>query len=103
MNALIKSAINQLNFLQPFPPPCVYANRKNQKLPSKEVADTTRWEVDKKAWGLSHIVWTVLGAKQVLGGGWNRDDWPGELQISGAFRLRHGKPEGKLRPKFIPR
>lgn len=49
------------------------------------------------------IIWTVLGAKQMQGGHWGRNDWEGELQISGVFKIRSGEFRGKLRPKVIKR
>jgi hypothetical protein len=47
------------------------------------------------------ILWFLLGAKQTLGGYAGPKDWPGELQISGAFRVQDDKVVGKIRPKFI--
>ncbi len=46
------------------------------------------------------LIWTVLGAKQVMSE-WNHVDWPGELQISGVYRMQAGKVVGRLRPIFI--
>jgi hypothetical protein len=47
------------------------------------------------------IIWFLLGGKQILGGGWDRKDWPGELQISGVYRVKTDRVSGKLRPKII--
>lgn len=49
------------------------------------------------------ILWFLLGAKQTLGGYAGPKDWPGELQISGAFRVQDDKVVGKMRPKFVSR
>jgi hypothetical protein len=48
------------------------------------------------------LIWTVLGAKQVMSE-WDHLDWPGELQISGVYRMQAGKVVGRLRPIFIER
>jgi hypothetical protein len=48
------------------------------------------------------LIWTVIGAKQVMSE-WNHHDWPGELQISGVYRMQAGKVVGRLRPIFIER
>ncbi len=48
------------------------------------------------------IIWFVLGAKQILGGGWAPKDWPGELQMSGVYRVKQDTISGKLRPTVIP-
>lgn len=47
------------------------------------------------------IVWFLLGAKQILGRDWDRKDWPGELQLSGVYRIKADRVSGKLRSKFI--
>src|SRR5260370_1358000 len=47
------------------------------------------------------IIWFLLGGKQILGGGWDPKDWPGELQISGVYNLKNDKISGSLRPKII--
>jgi hypothetical protein len=47
------------------------------------------------------VFWFLLGAKQTIGGHWNHNDWPGELQVSGAFKLQRDEVVGKLRPKFV--
>lgn len=49
------------------------------------------------------VIWTLLGAKQTIGGSWSHDDWKGELQVSGVFRMKAGEIKGKLRPKFVKR
>jgi hypothetical protein len=49
------------------------------------------------------VIWTLLGAKQMIGRGWRHDDWKGELQVSGVFRIINGKITGQLRPKFVTR
>ncbi len=49
------------------------------------------------------VIWTLLGAKQMIGGSWSHDDWKGELQVSGVFRMKAGEIKGKLRPKFVKR
>jgi hypothetical protein len=49
------------------------------------------------------VIWTLLGAKQMIGGSWSHKDWKGELQISGVYRVRAGEITGKLRPKFVTR
>ena len=41
--------------------------------------------------------------KQMIGGSWSHDDWKGELQVSGVFRMKAGEIKGKLRPKFVKR
>lgn len=46
------------------------------------------------------VLWFLLGAKQMLGRFGGHKDWPGELQISGAFRVKDAKVVGKIRPKF---
>jgi hypothetical protein len=47
------------------------------------------------------IIWFLLAGKQVLGRDWNAKEWPGELQISGVYRLKAEKVEGGLRSKLI--
>ena len=37
------------------------------------------------------ILWTVLGEKQIIGGGHAHNDWQGKLTINGAFRLTASK------------
>ena len=49
------------------------------------------------------LLWTVTGAKQMLGGGPARGRWKGELQISGSYRLKGNDLEGSLRTKFRSR
>jgi hypothetical protein len=47
------------------------------------------------------VFWFLLGAKQTIGANWNRNDWPGELQVSGTFKLKGDEVVGELRPKFV--
>jgi|ERR1700733_9114051 hypothetical protein len=47
--------------------------------------------------------WTVLGAKQGMHGGMSREEWNGELQISGVYQLVDGDVKGQLTTKFIGR
>jgi hypothetical protein len=49
------------------------------------------------------VIWTLLGAKQMIGGGFSRNEWKGELQVSGVFRIKAGEIKGKLRPKIVKR
>jgi hypothetical protein len=47
------------------------------------------------------LLWTVLGGKQYM----ERDaqDWKGEMQINGAFRLTNGAVEGLVRGQYRTR
>jgi hypothetical protein len=47
------------------------------------------------------VMWFLLGGKQSLGGGFGPDEWLGELQVSGAYRLVRGKISGGMRAKAI--
>jgi hypothetical protein len=47
------------------------------------------------------ILWTVLGEKNFIGGGLSVGDWKGRLDISGAYRIRKNKVEGKTTAKFV--
>jgi hypothetical protein len=49
------------------------------------------------------VIWILLGAKQIIGGSMGRNDWKGELQVSGTYKVKAGKIWGKSRPKFIER
>ncbi|MGO9097480.1 MAG: AVAST type 2 anti-phage system protein Avs2 [Bryobacteraceae bacterium] len=44
------------------------------------------------------IVWTVLGAKQIIG---ERPPGPGELQLNGAFLYRDGNVEGAVKGTYV--
>ena len=46
-------------------------------------------------------VWTVLGEKQIIGGGSNITDFPGRLEISGAYYFEQDNLAGKLNTKRI--
>jgi hypothetical protein len=45
------------------------------------------------------IIWTLLGAKQIIGG--MRQNWEGELQINGVFKMKGDAIRGKIRNRFI--
>lgn len=47
------------------------------------------------------VIWFLLGGKDIIGGSWNREDWQGELQVSGTFKMKGDKVCGNLRPKFV--
>jgi hypothetical protein len=47
--------------------------------------------------------WTVLGAKQGMHGGMNREEWNGELQISGIYQLIDDEVVGELTTELIGR
>jgi hypothetical protein len=49
------------------------------------------------------VIWTLLGAKQMIGGGWSHEGWKGELQVSGVFTMKKGKIIGQLRPRVVKR
>lgn len=50
--------------------------------------------------GLS-ILWTLLGEKQMISGGFRHDEWKGHLEISGAYRFtKNGQFEGSVTPCF---
>ncbi|MCL4266050.1 MAG: ATP-binding protein [Anaerolineae bacterium] len=46
------------------------------------------------------ILWTILGEKQLIGGGFRDDDWKGRLEINGAYRIKDGRLEGDITPRF---
>src|SRR5262249_16056891 len=48
-----------------------------------------------------HLVWTLLGGKQIIHGRSQR--WAGELQISGTYRFRNRRIEGGVKPIFRDR
>ena len=49
------------------------------------------------------ILWTVLGEKNILGSASSREEWPGRLEISGAYRLEQEKVTGSFSTKFVTR
>ncbi|MCK4395994.1 ATP-binding protein [candidate division WOR-3 bacterium] len=46
------------------------------------------------------IFWTVVGAKDIIGGAFGGRDWKGTLEISGAYRLVKDSLNGKITPQF---
>ena len=48
------------------------------------------------------IIWTVIGTKRIIGGGYKKDSWKGRQTISGAYRIYDGKLIGNLSTKFEP-
>jgi hypothetical protein len=49
------------------------------------------------------LIWVILGEKNLLEESRRKEDWPGRLTISGAYRMGEGELIGRLRPKFITR
>ena len=49
------------------------------------------------------VLWTVLGEKNFIGGGFSTQEWKGRLEISGAYRIRQNKLAGKVTTRFISR
>lgn len=47
------------------------------------------------------LMWFFLGGKQSLGGSFSREEWLGELQMSGAYRLVRGEVSGRINAKII--
>jgi hypothetical protein len=48
------------------------------------------------------IIWTVIGEKRIIGGGYKKDDWKGRQTISGAYRIYNGKIIENFSTKFKP-
>ncbi len=48
-----------------------------------------------------NIVWTLLGEKQIIGGGTTGADFPGRLEISGAYYFDDQHLQGNLNFKYI--
>ncbi len=46
------------------------------------------------------LMWTVIGAKQLIGGRSGPDRWPGELEMNGVFRLAGSRVDGEIRSVF---
>jgi hypothetical protein len=49
------------------------------------------------------VIWFLLGGKQILARDFGSGNWPGELQISGVYRVKAETIAGGLRPKLITR
>jgi hypothetical protein len=47
------------------------------------------------------LVWTILGAKHWITGSPRDENWAGELQINGVYRLANGVPNGTLRSEWL--
>ncbi len=47
------------------------------------------------------VFWIALGGKNLIGGDIIRDDWQGELRMSGAYITENGKVKGTRNVKFI--
>ena len=45
------------------------------------------------------LIWTVIGEKQILGNNWSKDDYPGQLNISGLISMKNNMLSGKLNTK----
>jgi len=48
------------------------------------------------------VLWTILGEKQLVGGGYGHDTWKGRMVLNGAYRLLNGHIEGKWTSRFSP-
>ncbi|MFC2146103.1 AVAST type 2 anti-phage system protein Avs2 [Acidobacteriota bacterium] len=48
------------------------------------------------------ILWTILGEKEIIGGGFSDEDWKG-LEISGAYRILENKVDGEINKEFRSR
>ena len=46
------------------------------------------------------ILWTLLGEKRILSGSLSRDDWKGNLEISGAYRISGNEIKGSAKMSF---
>jgi hypothetical protein len=49
------------------------------------------------------ILWTILGEKNMIGGGMSHKEWKGRLELSGAFRIRENRLEGAIKTRFRSR
>jgi len=48
------------------------------------------------------VLWTLLGEKRIIGGGFNFDDWKGSTTINGVFQYIDGKITGNISAQFSP-
>lgn len=46
------------------------------------------------------IIWVFTGEKMIIGGKMTSDEWKGRLEISGSYRIRENKIEGKIKTEF---
>jgi len=49
------------------------------------------------------ILWTIIGEKRIIGGNFSRDDWQGQLELNGAYRIHQNQVCGAINPKFRSR
>lgn len=47
------------------------------------------------------VFWTVLAERQLIGGGFDHDDYVGHVEANGSYILNNGEVNGEMRPKFI--
>ena len=49
------------------------------------------------------IIWHVSGEKMIIGGGIRHEDWKGQLEIQGVYKMTNNKINGTLNAEFIDR